>query len=62
MPKWNSKKTITGEDENKESELKFLNESRAVRDKQRVSLEIEDQWRHPPRGGNNPPAHAGAEQ
>jgi len=30
--RWNSKKTITGEDENEESELKFLTEIRAVRD------------------------------
>lgn len=30
--RWNSKKTITGEDENEESELKFLAEIRAVRD------------------------------
>ncbi len=32
--KWNSKQTITGEDEDEESELKFLTEIRAVRDKQ----------------------------
>ena len=32
--KWNSKKTITGEDENEETELKFLTEIRTVRDKQ----------------------------
>ncbi len=32
--KWNSKKTITGEDEDEETELKFLTEIRAVRDKQ----------------------------
>lgn len=32
--KWNSKKTITGEDENEETELKFLSEIRNVRDKQ----------------------------
>ncbi|HMH79025.1 MAG TPA: hypothetical protein VK514_02320 [Candidatus Acidoferrum sp.] len=32
--KWNSKKTITGEDENEETELKFLTEIRSVRDKQ----------------------------
>jgi superfamily II DNA/RNA helicase len=31
--KWNSKKTITGEDEDEETELKFLTEIRAVRDK-----------------------------
>ncbi len=31
---WNSKQTITGEDEDEESELKFLTEIRAVRDKQ----------------------------
>ena len=30
--KWNSKKTITGEDENVETELKFLTEIRAIRD------------------------------
>jgi superfamily II DNA or RNA helicase len=30
--KWNSKKTITGEDENEETELKFLSEIREVRD------------------------------
>lgn len=30
--KWNSKKTITGEDENEETELKFLTEIRTVRD------------------------------
>jgi Helicase conserved C-terminal domain len=32
--KWNSKKTITGEDEEEETELKFLTEIRNVRDKQ----------------------------
>jgi superfamily II DNA/RNA helicase len=32
--KWNSKKTITGEDENEETELKFLTEIRAIRDQQ----------------------------
>ena len=32
--KWNSKKTITGEDENVETELKFLTEIRAIRDQQ----------------------------
>ena len=32
--KWNSKKTITGEDEDEETELKFLTEIRVVRDKQ----------------------------
>ncbi len=32
--KWNSKQTITGEDEDEETELKFLTEIRAVRDKQ----------------------------
>ncbi len=32
--RWNSKKTITGEDEDEETELKFLSEIRAVRDKQ----------------------------
>jgi superfamily II DNA or RNA helicase len=32
--RWNSKKTITGEDEEEESELKFLTEIRTVRDKQ----------------------------
>jgi superfamily II DNA or RNA helicase len=32
--RWNSKKTITGEDENEETELKFLTEIRTVRDKQ----------------------------
>lgn len=32
--KWNSKKTITGEDETDESELKYLTEIRAIRDKQ----------------------------
>ena len=32
--KWNSKKTITGEDENEESELKYLTEIRTIRDKQ----------------------------
>src|SRR5207344_299110 len=32
--KWTSKKTITGEDEDEETELKFLTEIRAVRDKQ----------------------------
>jgi superfamily II DNA/RNA helicase len=32
--KWNSKETITGEDENEETELKFLTEIRTVRDKQ----------------------------
>jgi hypothetical protein len=32
--KWNSKKTITGEDEEEETELKFLTEIRSVRDKQ----------------------------
>ncbi len=31
---WNSKQTITGEDEDEETELKFLTEIRAVRDKQ----------------------------
>jgi superfamily II DNA/RNA helicase len=31
--KWNSKKTITGEDENEETELKFLTEIRTIRDK-----------------------------
>jgi superfamily II DNA/RNA helicase len=32
--RWNSKKTITGEDEDEETELKFLTEIRTVRDKQ----------------------------
>jgi superfamily II DNA or RNA helicase len=32
--RWNSKKTITGEDEDEESELKFLTEIRTLRDKQ----------------------------
>ena len=32
--RWNSKKTITGEDENEETELKFLTEIRTVRDKE----------------------------
>ncbi len=32
--KWNSKQTITGENEDEETELKFLTEIRAVRDKQ----------------------------
>jgi hypothetical protein len=32
--KWNSRKTITGEDEDEETELKFLTEIRAVRDTQ----------------------------
>lgn len=32
--KWNSKKTITGEDENEETELQYLTEIRSVRDKQ----------------------------
>jgi superfamily II DNA/RNA helicase len=32
--KWNSKETITGEDENEETELKYLTEIRTVRDKQ----------------------------
>lgn len=32
--KWNSKKTITGEDEDEESELKYLTEIRDVRDNQ----------------------------
>jgi len=32
--KWNSKKTITGEDEDEETELKFLAEIREIRDKQ----------------------------
>ncbi len=32
--KWNAKETITGEDENEESELKYLTEIRDVRDKQ----------------------------
>jgi superfamily II DNA/RNA helicase len=32
--KWNSKKTITGEDEEEETELEFLTEIRAIRDKQ----------------------------
>ena len=32
--KWNSKKTITGEDEDEDTELKFLAEIRAVRDQQ----------------------------
>ena len=32
--RWNSKKTITGEDENEETELKFLTEIRTIRDKQ----------------------------
>ena len=32
--KWNSKKTITGEDDDEETELKFLTEIRNVRDKQ----------------------------
>ena len=32
--KWNSRKTITGEDEDEETELKFLTEIRAVRDRQ----------------------------
>ncbi len=37
--KWNSKKTITGEDENEETELKFLTEIRTVRDKQQDLFE-----------------------
>lgn len=37
--KWNSKKTITGEDENEETELKFLTEIRTVRDKQPDTFE-----------------------
>jgi superfamily II DNA/RNA helicase len=32
--RWNSKKTITGEDEDEETELQFLTEIRALRDKQ----------------------------
>lgn len=32
--RWNSKKTITGEDEDEETELKFLTEIRTLRDKQ----------------------------
>lgn len=32
--RWNSKKTITGEDENEETELKYLTEIRTVRDKE----------------------------
>ncbi len=32
--KWNSKKTITGEDEDEETELKYLTEIRAIRDTQ----------------------------
>jgi superfamily II DNA or RNA helicase len=32
--RWNSRKTITGEDEDEETELKFLTEIRALRDKQ----------------------------
>jgi superfamily II DNA/RNA helicase len=32
--RWNSKKTITGEDEDEETELKFLTEIRTVRDQQ----------------------------
>jgi superfamily II DNA or RNA helicase len=32
--KWNSKETITGEDEDEETELKFLTEIRTVRDKE----------------------------
>ncbi len=32
--KWNSRKTITGEDEDEETELKFLTEIRSIRDKQ----------------------------
>lgn len=32
--KWNSKTTITGEDENEETELKFLTEIRTLRDRQ----------------------------
>lgn len=32
--KWNSKETITGEDENEETELKFLTEIRSIRDQQ----------------------------
>jgi superfamily II DNA/RNA helicase len=32
--KWNSKKTITGEDEDEESELRFLTEIRTIRDEQ----------------------------
>jgi hypothetical protein len=32
--RWNSKKTITGEDEDEETELKYLTEIRTVRDKQ----------------------------
>ena len=31
--RWNSKKTITGEDENEESELKYLTEIRTIRDR-----------------------------
>ena len=31
--RWNSKKTITGEDENEETELKFLTEIRTIRDR-----------------------------
>ena len=37
--KWNSKQTITGEDEDEESELKFLTEIRSVRDKQPALFE-----------------------
>jgi superfamily II DNA or RNA helicase len=37
--KWNSKKTITGEDEDEETELKFLTEIRTVRDKQPTVFE-----------------------
>jgi len=32
--RWNSRKTITGEDESEESELEFLTEIRTVRDQQ----------------------------
>ncbi|MHB8522469.1 MAG: helicase-related protein [Limisphaerales bacterium] len=37
--RWNSKKTITGEDEDEETELKFLTEIRALRDKQPDAFE-----------------------
>jgi superfamily II DNA or RNA helicase len=37
--KWNSRKTITGEDEDEETELQFLTEIRAVRDKQPEQFE-----------------------
>jgi superfamily II DNA/RNA helicase len=44
--KWNSKKTITGEDENEETELQFLTEIRTVRDKQ---PELFDRIKHLPK-------------